>query len=86
MVFDYRAIIADIWDAGKRGKAMAIFTLGPFAGPALGPTIGGFIGDNTSWRWLFWVMAGFVGVSSHDLYIRPILSPRVFTRLQVASC
>jgi len=49
---------------------MAIFTLGPFAGPALGPTIGGFIGDNTSWRWLFWVMAGFVGVSSHDLYIR----------------
>ncbi|KAF8167782.1 polyamine transporter 1 [Crassisporium funariophilum] len=53
------ALIADIWDANMRGKALAIFTVAPFAGPALGPTAAGFIGDNISWRWLFWVLAAF---------------------------
>ncbi|KAF9015497.1 major facilitator superfamily domain-containing protein [Cyathus striatus] len=56
------ALIADIWDAETRGKALAVFTVAPFAGPALGPTVAGFIGDNTSWRWTFWVLAMFAGV------------------------
>jgi len=51
-------LISDIWDAGTRGKALALFTVAPFAGPALGPIVAGFIGDNISWRWLFWVLAG----------------------------
>ncbi|KAG8929741.1 hypothetical protein FRC02_005130 [Tulasnella sp. 418] len=34
-------IIADIWDADIRGKALAFFTLAPFAGPAIGPIVGG---------------------------------------------
>lgn len=56
----FRALISDIWDAKMRGKAMAIFTVAPFAGPALGPTVAGFISDHISWRWLFWVLTGFV--------------------------
>ncbi|PPQ67075.1 hypothetical protein CVT25_005676 [Psilocybe cyanescens] len=56
------ALISDIWDAKMRGKAMAIFTVAPFAGPALGPTAAGFIGDTISWRWLFWVLAAFAGI------------------------
>ncbi|KAF5323409.1 hypothetical protein D9611_005791 [Ephemerocybe angulata] len=55
------ALISDIWDAETRGKALAIFTVAPFAGPALGPTVAGFIGGNTSWRYLFWVLTGFTG-------------------------
>lgn len=55
-----RAMISDIWDADMRGKAMAIFTVAPFAGPALGPTAAGFIGENISWRWLFWILTVFV--------------------------
>lgn len=54
------ALISDIWDAGTRGKALAIFTAAPFAGPALGPTVSGFIGEVTSWRWVFWTLAIFV--------------------------
>lgn len=53
------AMISDIWDANMRGKAMAIFTVAPFAGPALGPTAAGFIGENVSWKWLFWVLTAF---------------------------
>jgi MFS family permease len=53
-------VIADIWDAETRGKALALFTLAPFAGPAIGPTVAGFVGENTSWRWVFWILAIFV--------------------------
>ncbi|KAG8891926.1 hypothetical protein FRC00_012905, partial [Tulasnella sp. 408] len=31
------AVVADLWDADTRGKAMAFLTLAPGAGPALGP-------------------------------------------------
>jgi MFS family permease len=55
-----RAVISDIWDAGTRGKAMALFTLAPFAGPAIGPTVAGFVGESMSWRWVFWILAIFV--------------------------
>ncbi|KAJ9094555.1 hypothetical protein QFC20_006870 [Naganishia adeliensis] len=56
------ALLADIWDADRRGIAMAYFSLAPFAGPALGPIVGGFIGNsNASWRWLFWVLTLFAG-------------------------
>ncbi|GLB36034.1 putative sugar (and other) transporter [Lyophyllum shimeji] len=56
------AVVADIWDARTRGKAMAIFTLAPFAGPALGPIAAGFLGEHTTWRWTFWLLAIFAGV------------------------
>ncbi|KAF7310808.1 Polyamine transporter 1 [Mycena chlorophos] len=57
------AILADIWDAGTRGKALAIFTLMPFAGPTLGPTVAGFIAvSGTDFRWVFWVLTIFAGV------------------------
>lgn len=56
-------MISDIWDAGTRGKALALFTLAPFAGPSLGPIVGGYISTaGVSWRWLFWVLTMFAGL------------------------
>lgn len=56
------AVLADIWDADTRGKAIAFFTLAPFAGPALGPIASGYIDvGGASWRWLFGVLAIFAG-------------------------
>ncbi|KAI0788630.1 MFS general substrate transporter [Abortiporus biennis] len=56
-------IISDIWDADTRGKALAFFTLAPFAGPCLGPTVGGFmVVAGVSWRWVFWLLTIFAGV------------------------
>lgn len=37
------AVLSDIWDVDRRGKAMSIFCLSPFAGPSIGPIISGFI-------------------------------------------
>ncbi|KAJ7092602.1 MFS general substrate transporter [Mycena epipterygia] len=56
------AVISDIWDANTRGKALAIFTLAPFAGPTIGPTVAGYIAvSGVSFRWVFWVLAIFAG-------------------------
>ncbi|TRM66439.1 major facilitator superfamily domain-containing protein [Schizophyllum amplum] len=56
------ALISDIWDARTRGKALAMFTLAPFAGPSLGPTVAGYMNvAGLSWRWVFWVLTIFAG-------------------------
>jgi DHA2 family multidrug resistance protein len=39
----------------KRGAAMAVFAQGVVVAPILGPTIGGWITDNYSWRWIFYI-------------------------------
>lgn len=55
-------IIADVWDAKRRGIAMSLFAVAPFAGPALGPIVSGAIQvTGTSWRWVYWTCALFSG-------------------------
>ncbi|GAA6025071.1 hypothetical protein JCM11491_006062 [Sporobolomyces phaffii] len=55
-------VIADLWDADRRGDALAIFSLMPFAGPALAPIISGFMEvTHTNFRWIFWVLLMFAG-------------------------
>ncbi|KAI9462440.1 MFS general substrate transporter [Lactarius psammicola] len=57
------AVVGDIWDAKTRGKAMLIFAVSPFAGPALGPVVSGWMAvAGVSWRWLFWVLTMFAGL------------------------
>lgn len=70
-------MIADVWDADTRGKALALFTLAPFAGPALGPIVSGFINvSGTPWRWVFWVQTIFAGVC---LLVTAVTLPETYT-------
>src|SRR5437667_5433 len=39
----------------RRGMAMAIYTIAVLVAPVLGPTLGGWITDNYSWRWIFYI-------------------------------
>ncbi|GAA5994745.1 hypothetical protein JCM5350_005659 [Sporobolomyces pararoseus] len=56
-------VISDLWDADRRGDALAIFSLMPFAGPALAPIISGYMEvTGTNFRWIFWVLLIFAGV------------------------
>lgn len=54
--------LADLWRAEERGVAMATFSAAPFLGPCIGPIVGGYIGDNTSWRWIYYTMLIFNGL------------------------
>ncbi len=50
-----QAILADTFPPAKRGMAFAVYGMAVVAAPALGPTIGGWITDNYSWRWIFFI-------------------------------
>ncbi len=50
-----QAILADTFSAEKRGMAMALYTVAILVAPVLGPTLGGWITDNYSWRWIFYI-------------------------------
>lgn len=50
-----QAILFDVFPLEERGTAMAIFGMGVMVGPTLGPTLGGWITDNYSWPWIFYI-------------------------------
>lgn len=50
-----QAILFDVFPMAERGTAMAIFGMGVMVGPTLGPTLGGWITDNFSWPWIFYI-------------------------------
>src|ERR1700726_712143 len=50
-----KAILADTFPPAKRGMAFAVYGMAVVLAPAIGPTIGGYITDNFSWRWIFYI-------------------------------
>src|SRR5262249_56149822 len=50
-----QAILWEIFPLGQRGLAMAVWGIGFMMGPIVGPTLGGYIADNWSWRWIFYI-------------------------------
>jgi DHA2 family multidrug resistance protein len=50
-----QAVLLESFPVNKRGTAMAIFTQGVVVAPIIGPTMGGWITDNYSWRWVFYI-------------------------------
>jgi DHA2 family multidrug resistance protein len=50
-----QAILLESFPVAKRGVAMATFSLAIIVAPIIGPTLGGWITDNYSWRWIFYI-------------------------------
>ena len=50
-----QAILADTFPPEKRGLAFALYGITVVCAPAIGPTLGGWITDNYSWRWIFYI-------------------------------
>ncbi len=61
-----QAILADTFEPSKRGMAFAVYGMAVVVAPAIGPTLGGWITDNYSWRWIFYIN---VPVSILSLYL-----------------
>ncbi len=50
-----QATMLESFPREKRGVAMAVYGMGIVVAPIIGPTLGGWITDNYSWRWVFYI-------------------------------
>jgi DHA2 family multidrug resistance protein len=62
-----QAVLLDTYPKEQHGQAMAIWGAGAILGPILGPALGGWLTDNLSWRWVFFInlpigIMAFMGV------------------------
>ena len=69
-----QAIMADSFDEKRRGQAFALYGLVAVLAPSIGPTLGGWITDNYSWRWIFYINIP-VGVLASVLVTRFVDDP-----------
>jgi DHA2 family multidrug resistance protein len=62
-----QAILFEINEPKDYGRAMSLWGMAATAPPAIGPTLGGWLTDNYSWRWVFYInlpigLLAFVGL------------------------
>src|SRR5271167_3015582 len=74
-----QAILVDTFPVEKRAAAFALYSMAIVTAPAVGPPLGGWITDNFSWRWVFFINVP-VGLVSLLLSSRLVHDPPEFTQ------
>src|SRR5882757_3661295 len=69
-----QAIMADSFEPSKRGLAISLYGLVAVLAPSIGPTIGGWLTDNYSWHWIFYINIP-VGILAYILVNRLVQDP-----------
>ncbi len=69
-----QATIRQIFPAEQQGLVQAIFLLGIIVAPTLGPTLGGWITDNYTWNWCFFINVP-IGIASTFLVSTFLIDP-----------
>ena len=70
-----QTIITESYPVEKRGMAQAIYGLGVIIGPTLGPPLGGYIVENFSWPYIFYINIP-LGVIATLLTLQFVRSPK----------
>src|SRR5258708_24750631 len=73
-----QAILVDTFPKEKLGGAFALYSMAMVVAPAIGPPLGGWITDNFSWRWVFFINVP-IGLLSLMLSNRLVHGPGQFT-------
>jgi MFS transporter, DHA2 family, multidrug resistance protein len=74
-----QAILADTFPPEKRGQAFALYGVAVIVAPTVGPTLGGWITDNISWHWIFFINVP-IGILSLGLVHWLVDEPEVLER------
>jgi DHA2 family multidrug resistance protein len=69
-----QAILVDTFPREKLGGAFALYSMAMVTAPAIGPPLGGWITDNSSWRWVFFINVP-IGILSLILSSRLVHDP-----------
>jgi DHA2 family multidrug resistance protein len=77
-----QSILLETFPTRQHGMAMAIFGMGIMFGPIIGPLIGGWITDNWSWHWIFFINVP-IGVISILMTLFFIIDPPYMTKLRM---
>ena len=80
-----QGVLLDTFPQEKQGAAMTFFGFAALIAPVLGPTLGGWITDNYSWRWTFFinVPVGVVSLAAcYALLRRPRLPESPIRRIE----
>jgi len=66
-----QAILLETFPRREHGMAMAVFGMGVVMAPIVGPVVGGWITDEWSWRWVFYINlpAGILAIFMTTLFI-----------------
>src|SRR5215467_5720604 len=75
-----QSILADTFPPEKRGLAFALYGITAIFAPTIGPTLGGWITDNYSWRWIFFINLP-VGIVTLLLVLRIVEDPPWMERM-----
>jgi len=70
-----QAILIETFPKEELGLANAIYGVGVIVGPAIGPTLGGYITDNMSWQWIFFINIPF-GILATILTLLYVKEPK----------
>ncbi|HNA42823.1 MAG TPA: DHA2 family efflux MFS transporter permease subunit, partial [Saprospiraceae bacterium] len=70
-----QTIITEVYPPEKRGMAQAIYGLGVIIGPTLGPPLGGYIVENFSWPYIFYINLP-LGIIAASLTLQFVRSPK----------
>src|SRR6202162_1398636 len=69
-----QAVMLETFPPEKRGAAMAVYAMGVIVAPILGPTLGGWLTDDYSWRWVFYINLP-VGIAAILMCLRFLEDP-----------
>src|SRR6266480_3575163 len=79
-----QSILADTFPPQQRGLAFALYGITTIIAPTVGPTLGGWITDNYTWRWIFFINLP-VGILTLFLVLRLVEDPPWMKRLTGAA-
>lgn len=77
-----QSILLETFPRHQHGMAMAIFGIGIMFGPIIGPLLGGWITDNWSWHWIFYINVP-IGIISIILTMLFIVDPPYIKRMKL---